>query len=304
MKSTRWVAGLIALGLVCAGCGGTDGDDNAVESATEVDANVNTTGDTTSSGASESGDFSRDDGIALLVDDGMSTEGATCFVDAMVADFGIDKMNSTADLTPAEETRVQEISVECGLDDELAAVTSEAQAETSSAVDETPEEAPQSLFGALDFAPACRGVGIGAATPYVADDGLNHIVGVVGQDPTYDQGLYSALADGWEAEWEVIDQTELVVCLDRTALIDGEICTGYKDDDSGLEWEVQTFGGDYGIKLREATTAAVVAETTLTVEPDSCPSFSFFSSGDPSPQPDYAVPGDALQAWLVAYVGS
>lgn len=301
----RWVAILIALGMLGAACGGDEADISASAGTTATDASVADTAATGTDGEATNADgFSRDDGIAMLTDDGMSQAGAECFVDAMMADFGIDKMNSTDDLTAAEETRVQEISVECGLDQELAAAADSAASDESSAAGTADEPVPSSLFGALDFAPVCRGVGIGAATPYVAGDGLNHIVGVVGEDPTYDQALYSALADGWEAEWEVIDQTELVVCLDRTGLIDGQICTGYEDEDSGLSWEVQTFGGNYAVTLREATTAAVVDQTDLSVEPDSCPSFSFFSSGDPSPKPDYALPDDALQAWLAAFVGS
>ncbi len=55
------------------------------------------------------------------------------------------------------------------------------------------------------------------------------------EDPSYDSEASGALADNWKAEYEVIDQTELVACLNRTVTGEGQLCEGYKDDDSGTE---------------------------------------------------------------------
>lgn len=165
----------------------------------------------------------------------------------------------------------------------------------------TPDSAPATLFSATDFEPACRGIGIPAAAPYVEGDGINLIVALDGEAPSYSAN-YGTLADGWEAPWETIDQTELVVCMNRVSTTPGELCSGYRDDDSGIEWEVQTFGAAYEVTLVEAQTAETVATAEFDAPPDSCPLFSSYFEGDPNPKPDYAIPSDAIQAWLAPYV--
>lgn len=159
-----------------------------------------------------------------------------------------------------------------------------------------------SLFSSLDFEPVCRGIGIEAASAYSPGDGVNPIVGLAGEDPSYDSMYSMAFADGWEPEFEELDRTELVLCLNRVATVDGQLCEGFEDEDSGLAWSVMTFGATYEVSLRDARSAEPVAEETFEAAAGSCPMFSTYSEGDPTPVPDYATPDDDLQVWLVDHV--
>lgn len=169
------------------------------------------------------------------------------------------------------------------------------------------DEAPAQFTGVADFEPVCRGIALDAAAEYVPDDGTNLTTAFLGEDPDFEP-LYGALAEGWEpefdteTEFEAFAMTELVVCLDRTETIEGELCEGYEDEESGSEWSVMTYGGDYEVKLRAAKTGEVVAETTMSTQPGECPMFSSYSEGEELPIKDYASPDDELQSWLVEYV--
>lgn len=170
--------------------------------------------------------------------------------------------------------------------------------------DGSTDEAPKTLFFAGDFEPACRGIGIEAASAYVPGDGINQLVVLAGEDPSYDTQMSGALADGWDAPFETIEETELVACANRVSTTEGQLCEGYEDDESGISWSIQTYGADYDVTLRDAKTAEVVAESSFSEPAGDCPMFSFYSESGPQPQPDYATPDDALQAWLAEYVNA
>ena len=166
---------------------------------------------------------------------------------------------------------------------------------------ESDDSGSTGLYSAADFDTACRGIGVEGAAEYIAEDGLNHIVALEGEDPTY-EAAFGILADGWEAGFEEIGSTELVVCLNRTATTEGELCEGFEDE--GLEWSVQMNSGTYDVTLREALTGEVIEETSLEAPAEDCLMFSSYSEGDPNPVMEYATPNDALQKWLVDFVGS
>jgi hypothetical protein len=160
-------------------------------------------------------------------------------------------------------------------------------------------ETPTELFTDSDFAPVCRGTGVEAATAYSGGAGVHKVVVLGGEDPEY--GIVSvSLPDGWEPGFEDLAEVELVACANRTAATESELCEGYEDE--GLEWSIQTYDATWEVTLRDATTAEVVAETTLTATADGCPVVSFYSEGDPTPVPDYATPDAELEVFLKEYV--
>ena len=57
--------------------------------------------------------FDREGSIEEFVDLGMTEAQATCVVDAMVEEFGEDKLKSSDDPTPEEEAKVLEITASC-----------------------------------------------------------------------------------------------------------------------------------------------------------------------------------------------
>lgn len=246
------------------------------------------------------GTYDRETAIEDLVDESGITEGqAECIIDGVEAEFGIERLESRGDLTEAEEEVLLDLTFDCV----FAGGSNGGNGSTAGATEAAAgsDAAPATLFSATDFEPACRGVGIGAAAPYLPGDGINFIVALEGEAPSYG-AHFGALADGWEAPWETIDQTELVVCMNRVETRAGELCTGYQDEESGIEWEVQTFGARYDVSLVEAQTAATVATAQFDAPADDCPFFSSYFEGDPNPKPDYATPDDEVQAWLVTYV--
>jgi len=162
---------------------------------------------------------------------------------------------------------------------------------------------PGDLF-VTDFEQACGGVGIGAARPYSPGGQLNELLAFSGEEASYARILID-FAGGWTPITVDVGSIELVLCLDRVSQNEGELCDGYTDDDSGSEWSIQTFAVDYDVKLREAATGEVVAETSLSAEAGSCPRFSAYIEGTfPDPRPDYAIPDVALEEWLDPYLGT
>lgn len=164
------------------------------------------------------------------------------------------------------------------------------------------DEAPTSLFSETDFAPVCRETGIVSAADYsAAASGLSKMVILEGADPDYGFSVIT-LPDGWETDYEDIEETELVACVNRVSATPAELCEGYKDDDTGTEWSVQLHDSEYEVTLREATTAAVVAEASFSGPAGDCPMFSFFSDGDDVPVLDYDTPDAEIEVFLRPFV--
>ncbi|MGI9602544.1 MAG: hypothetical protein ACR2QE_11710 [Acidimicrobiales bacterium] len=161
------------------------------------------------------------------------------------------------------------------------------------------DDLPTALITESDFAPVCRETGIAEATAFTAGPGVHKVAVLGGEDPEY--GLISvSLPDGWEAGFEDLSEVQLVACANRVAATESELCEGYEDE--GLEWSIQTYDATWEITLRDATTAEVVAETTLEAVADGCPVVSFYSEGDPSPVSDFATPDAELEVFLKEYV--
>ncbi|MCP5025837.1 MAG: hypothetical protein GY929_06090 [Actinomycetia bacterium] len=159
-----------------------------------------------------------------------------------------------------------------------------------------------SLFSETDFAPVCRETGISNATDYSeAATGLSKMVILEGTDPDYGFSVVT-LPDGWETSFEDIEDTELVACLNRVSASPAELCEGYKDDDSDTEWSIQLHDTEYQLTVREATTAAIVAESSFSAPAEDCPMISFFSEGDDVPVLDYDTPDAEIEVFLRPFV--
>ena len=149
-----------------------------------------------------------------------------------------------------------------------------------------------------DFSSACNGVAVEGAQGYQEGEAVTHVVGFVGEGNDYSVRS-TMLAESLRAAFDQLDQVQLVVCLSRTAQVEGQLCPGYEDE--GLEWEVQTFGATYDVTVRDAATGAELEATTLEAPADDCPFISSYREGDPSPVPDYATPDGDLEVLLAPY---
>jgi hypothetical protein len=147
----------------------------------------------------------------------------------------------------------------------------------------TPPEAVQHFDS--DLAQVCRGTGVDWATPYDPARTGPHKV-VVFQGPV--ETDMTALSTG-NAEWDVLfDEAsdayaavELVACAVRTADELTQTCTGYTDDDGTDSGKtVEYHSATYTVTLRDATTAAVIDETTIEAEADVCPMLVYFDEGE------------------------
>lgn len=116
--------------------------------------------------------------------------------------------------------------------------------------------------------------------------------------------------DGWEwdayvgdssSDWTgyITQEVALVVCLDVTASSVAAECE-YEDG-----YTVTKFHSDYDVALREASTGAVVAETSVEAEIDTdCGMFVLASDGDAKHEDRYASPAPQLQEFLRPHVES
>lgn len=157
-----------------------------------------------------------------------------------------------------------------------------------------------------DLHPVCRGTGAAWATAYdPAASGARKVVLLEGDSE-------SDLSDSstWlNQEWQVLfdatadryAEVSLVVCAIRTDAELAETCTGYTDDDDP-SWEgtVDVYVSPIAVTVRDATTAEVLAETTLDAPESDCPMFGMFDEGDPSSE-DHQVDYDGLNEFLTEY---
>src|SRR5688500_4743035 len=91
-----------------------------------------------------------------------------------------------------------------------------------------------------DYAQVCRGTGQPRAAEYTAGPGVHPILMMRSDDGTEYTTDSATLPDGWMAQWPELESTQLVACANRTSATPAELCEGYEDDDTGLEWDVQT----------------------------------------------------------------
>ena len=149
-----------------------------------------------------------------------------------------------------------------------------------------------------DFSSACNGVGVEGARGYASGDAVTHMVGFTGEGSDYSVRS-TMLNEAWRAPFDELTDVQMVVCLSRTAEVEGQLCSGYEDD--GLEWEVQTFGASYDVSVRDAATGDELETISVSADADDCPIFSTYREGDPSPVADYATPDGDLELLLAPY---
>jgi hypothetical protein len=87
--------------------------------------------------------------------------------------------------------------------------------------------------------------------------------------------------------WPELESTQLVACTVRSSATPVQVCEGYEDDDTGLEWTVQTHDVAYDVTVRNARTAEVLGSQSFSVPAGQCPMFSSYSEGAPQPVPYY-----------------
>lgn len=182
-------------------------------------------------------------------------------------------------------------------------VPSDAGAASTAAEGDAPviEEDDTPIFSESEFAPVCRGTGQVKATAFDQESELSPLVVLSGEDPEYSFSV-AQLPDGWTTAFETYEDTQLVACLARVAAEAVELCEGYEDTDSGIEWSVQTHDTTWEVTLREATTAEVVAQETFEVPASGCPMFSSYTEGDPDPVMNYDEPSADLEVFLKPFV--
>ena len=153
-----------------------------------------------------------------------------------------------------------------------------------------------------DFGDVCRGVTLDGATAYdPARTGVHPLMTMAGEPPSY-EGAGALLPDEWDPAIGSEQTVELVVCLDRTAVTQSQVCDGYLDDDGNDSGNtVEMYDASYNVRLVAATTADEVASTPMDATDTDCPMLVVFDEGDPIEE-QYAEPTDELTAWLVQYV--
>jgi hypothetical protein len=181
----------------------------------------------------------------------------------------------------------------CGGDADAPAADAPADApadEAAAAADE--------LFDSA-FTQVCRDTGQPRAAEYAAGSGVHPLLIMKSDNGADYHQRTVTLPEGWVAEWPDLERTELVACARQVSATPGEVCEGYKDEDSGLEWTVQTHAVVYEYTVRNARTAEVLGRQTFEVPAGSCPMFSSYSEGDPQPQPYYPNISDGELELLV-----
>lgn len=243
--------------------------------------------------------FDRDEAVDDMVATGLDREDAECVVDAMVDEFGESTLASDDEPTPEQVERMVDLTSACVLGVAEEDPAGDGDADGGEEAAGGGEAVAVELFTDSDLAPACRGNGVISASPYSPGDGTNLAVVLEGEDPDYGfSGVQ--LPDGWEADFESYDQTELVICLNRVSATPTQVCDGYEDD--GIAWSVQLHDSAYEVSVREATTGTVLATQSFDAPAEDCPVFSSYSEGDPNPKPEYDTPDAEIEVFVAEFV--
>lgn len=135
-------------------------------------------------------------------------------------------------------------------------------------------------------AATCAGSGSASAPPYTATPGI-HPIAIVGIDAA--AGLVPPATDlptGWGRPVEAAE-VELVACVRLAQSIPaapgepGRICSGYRDEATGLEWAVNLHTATYAVDVRSVADGAVVATGEVAVAAGRCPLVSSYTEGEP-----------------------
>lgn len=178
----------------------------------------------------------------------------------------------------------------CGGDDDAPDTAADATADATDGADGT-ADAPAEMFD-TQFAQVCRDTGQPAAAEYVAGEGVHPVLVMRSDDGTEFHSGIVTLPTGWGAVWPELESTQLVACARRVSATPVEVCEGYEDDDSGLEWTVQTYDVVYEYDVRVARTAEVLGSQTFEVPAGSCPMISSYTEGAPQPVPYHPMVRD------------
>ncbi len=117
-----------------------------------------------------------------------------------------------------------------------------------------------------------------------------------------DRGSYRLASAGVPNDWGYTErgqQVQLVLCFDR---VEATFVNSCPFETQGTKWTVEAFSARYRGTLREAKSAAVIAEGDFDAQSDGCPFVSVYRSGQPNPQPSYALPRDGVEAFVAPHV--
>lgn len=137
------------------------------------------------------------------------------------------------------------------------------------------------------LADACRGMAVLSSeltAPYDATPGL-HPIEFVAVDDQVPLGAATDLPRGWG--YDGSQPAQLVACVGLERAEPAEICSGYADAASGLEWSVRTHSATYALTVRQAGLADVVATETIELPAPACPLVSAYTQGEPTEVPLY-----------------
>lgn len=142
------------------------------------------------------------------------------------------------------------------------------------------------------FAQVCRGTaGQPAAASYTSDPGVHPFLVLRSNDGVDYAGMSSGtFPDGWHVKWPNLAEAELVVCATQVSATPAQLCDGYADDETGIEWTVQTHSAVYEYTVRVARTAEVVGTRKFEVPAGRCPMFSMYNERNPDPVLNYPTP--------------
>lgn len=174
----------------------------------------------------------------------------------------------------------------CSGNEDTTTATDTSNTPTDDAADATSE-----LFD-RNFAQVCRDTGFERAAEYTAGAGMHPILPLKSDDGADFSGQIVTLPDGWSAVWPELERTQLVACTVRRSATPVQVCEGYEDDDTGLQWTVQTHDVAYDVTVRNARTAEVLGSQSFSLPAGQCPMFSSYSEGAPQPVPYYPLISD------------
>lgn len=143
-----------------------------------------------------------------------------------------------------------------------------------------PSAAPAAQHFDSDFGQVCRGTGVPWATAYDAGQkGLHKVVVLQGAGESDLTATATSNAE-WDVTFDAASDAyaavELVACAIRSGEKLAQTCSGYKDNGVDTGKTVDYYSATYSVTLRAATTAAVIAETTVEAPGDECPMLVFF----------------------------
>lgn len=133
-----------------------------------------------------------------------------------------------------------------------------------------------------DFKPVCSGATQSRATDYATATTHKVVYFETYEDELVEQS--STLPSDWavtfDANSDAYAAVDVVACAERTTEKLAQTCTGYEDDDTGMNGTVNWYTGTYELTAYEAKTGTELGTTTLEASDEECPMLASFDEGE------------------------